>query len=862
MTQIETLSSVALSSPRFKRILGRIARASVLSDLPAVAGAQESLPSDPDWNFAILCCSALTGSSDHQAQDAVLRVTQACLVGDSEGGRREAAAVLLERLGNRPALRLAAGRGLIPDESWTDTPAPLQLDVIRRRLELTILAHGREVITANIFQRDFWTAAGSNEWLSVSAPTSAGKSFIVKRWMEEQARTRESFIGVYVVPTRALIEEVSGDLRADFGTAVAVHTLPWDAEVGSAAKEVYVLTQERLHLLQQRLPAFAPDIVFVDEAQKFGDGTRGVLLQQVIDEAIRRAPASQLIFASPLSENPELLLDGAPTTSASASLTSGMVTVNQNLLWANQVYGKPRQWQLRLILDGEPSEVGHFELTARPSPESKRLPLVAVALGGSRSGNVVYVNGAAEAEKTARQIYEALGEASDLSAVPEIAALRELSGTAVHPQFALQTVLARGVAFHYGNMPQLLRSEIERLFREGVLRYLVCTSTLLEGVNLPCRNLFVRGPRKGNGNKMTLADFWNLAGRAGRWGKEFQGNIVCVDTTNTDLWPNPPSRRVRQPLSRASDEVMSQPRRLQEYIEGGTPLATSKDVPELESVFSLMAARYAQGYGLASIAGLNVPISELAVLESSIGRALSNIELPANLLARHAGISPLSMDRLLRHFARSSNPERFLVAPPESRDAAQSYAAALALVTEFLGGSFGNDRRQLQLGILITQWVRGLPLSYLISDRLRFARRSGTPNVPALIREVMTDVEQYARFQAPKYLACYLDVLRYHLDSLGIATRDENFLDVSMMLELGVSRPTEVSLMSLGLSRTSVIALSEYIVEDDLSPERALSWLRVQDLESLPLPELVRREIRTRLEAQSKSDGLADETGS
>src|ERR1019366_7619849 len=86
-------------------------------------------------------------------------------------------------------------------------------------------------------------------------------------------------------------------------------------------------------------------------------------------------------------------------------------------------------------------------------------------------------------------------------------------------------------------MPTLLRSEIERLFKEGTIRFLVCTSTLVEGVNLACRTIVVRGPRKGRTKPMGPHDFWNLAGRAGRWGQDFNGNIVCVDTNRLGLWP-------------------------------------------------------------------------------------------------------------------------------------------------------------------------------------------------------------------------------------------------------------------------------------------------------------------------------------
>ena len=359
---------------------------------------------------------------------------------------------------------------------------------------------------------------------------------------------------MYLVPTRALIEEVGRELERELGRDVGVRTLPWDDEISTARKEVFVFTQERLHLLLQRDPALAVDLVFVDEAQKFGDDSRGVLLEQVLDELMQRSTATQVLFASPLSDNPELLLEGSPDGSDAVALAGQTVTVTQNLLWVNQVPRKTQVWDVDLVAGEETLPVGRVELPARPQPASKRLPLVAVALGRSASSNVVYVNGAAQAETTASQIYDALGAEADVSSDPRIEALRELCQKTIHGSYALAEVIQRGVGFHYGNIPLLVRTEVESLFRQGVLRYLVCTSTLLEGVNLPCQSLFVLGPERGRGNKMAASDFWNLAGRAGRWGQEFAGNIVCIDTVKEDKWPDPPRSRIRYPLVRATDE--------------------------------------------------------------------------------------------------------------------------------------------------------------------------------------------------------------------------------------------------------------------------------------------------------------------
>lgn len=829
---------------RFRDVVLGIARGSVLGDLAAISAAGQE--PEVDWGYALLCASALSSVPLRESQDAALRVATACLNSEVGPAVREAATVILERLGNRPSLSLAVTRALVDPDDWKIAPLPLQLDIIRRRMELTIPTSAGNPIAANQFQRDFWTAASTSTWLSISAPTSAGKSYIVKRWLEDQAGLGTTFKAVYLVPTRALIEEVSLDLVADLSDEVKVHTMPWASSIGDTTREVFVLTQERFHLLQQRFRDFTPDLVFVDEAQKFDDGARGVLLQQVLDENARRAPAAQVIFASPFTSNPEMLLDGAPPAARTRSLQSHTVTVAQNLLFATQVPRKPLQWTIDLIWDGEPVRCGTFVLPARPHPRSKRLPLVAVALGGATTGNVVYVNGAADAETAAKQIYEALGEGAETDD-EEIAALRELARTSVHPKYSLDEVLRRGVAFHYGNMPLLLKSEIERLFKNEKIRYLICTSTLLEGVNLPCRNLFVRGPRRGRGNIMTPGDFWNLAGRSGRWGKEFQGNIVCVDTDDQQQWPNPPRRRESQTISRASDRVLGDLSQLVRYIEEGTPLPTGGSDNLAEQVYSLLASRVVQGNDLSTIVGFPLDLDEARSLEAAVNASLQPLAIPGELIERHAGISPVSMQRLLDAFqGRDAN--SLVLPPPESSDALSSYSRAIAFVGEYLGGNWGVQARQTQLAMLIINWMRGLPLARIISSRITFELGRGNDNTPKFIRDTMNDVEQIARFQAPKYLACYQDLLRLYAASLGGPLPDHLDLDVSMMLELGVSRITEVSLMSLGLSRTTTTALATLIIEDTMTPLEALTWLEAQDLDSLDLPSLVRREIRSALE--------------
>ncbi|MCA1712568.1 MAG: DEAD/DEAH box helicase [Actinobacteria bacterium] len=863
MTAADALAAELVASDRFAREYGNAAAARVARDL--LGDEPGSAPPAVDWSYLMSCASVLALAEAERPLDAALRIMQTALV--AAGARpehRDAAAMLLDRIGNRPALDLAQARGIVGDRDLAQYPAPLRMDIVRSRLSLVVPSRDGASLPVSRFQRDLWTAVDSADWVSASAPTSAGKSMIVRRWFRElvdravaapQPRPRRF---VAVVPTRALVDEVGRALARELPRGVPVRTVPWDANAATAPIEVYVLTQERLHLLQQRFPALTTDLVFVDEAHKFGDGARGVLLHQVLDEAVRRNPKGQVVFASPLADDPQVLLDTAPSAATTAVVDSQAVTVTQNLLYANAVPGSPRTWTLELVLPSGPRALGRFELGSRPQPDGKRLPLVAVALGRRTGGNLVYADGAAIAERTARLIHDAVGPAADVSSDPDVAALIDLVRRTVSPRYGLATVLERGVAFHYGNMPQLVRAEIEELFRREKLRFLVCTSTLLEGVNLPCRSLFVRGPHRGRSTPMSPADFWNLAGRAGRWGMEFEGNVVCVDTADASRWPDVPRRRVRQRIRRETATVLADPAALLAYVAAGTPPAPPRR--ELEAVYSFLAARIANGVPLEDIPGLALAETARPAVAAAIADSLHGVQIPAPLLAKHAGLSPLSIQRLLDRM-RSARPESLLLALPEEQRAWESYARAFGLLAETMGAGFGVAGRQRMLGVLVVMWMQGRPLIQLVDNRLGYQASLPRPASPATtIRGVMEDVETVARFLAPKYLSCYVDVLRQHVTEIGrldlLAAMPD---DIYMLLELGVSTATEVSLLSLGLSRTSAVELFAHIADDTLTPVQCTQWLADHALDTLDLPELVRREIAQATESAAPPTQTPDE---
>jgi len=854
----------------FKERYQSLVITSVLSQFSAVEPYPAFQGLRPSWRYLLECASFLSTSVSGTCQDAALRIAQHCLASeDTPQLHKEAAGTILNQMANRPALKLASQKELLQSSFYHRLPVMSRLAWTRHGLENSIYLSGHSHISVNNFQKQFWNAVAANDWISVSAPTSAGKSYIIYRWIGDFLSKNHDAILIYLVPTRALIQQVESDLQSLLKTILkldfSITTIPDKKYISEGIPNILVFTQERLHIFLSRLDE-EPRIgaMVIDEAHKMGDNYRGILLQQVIERVIASNQTRRIIFASPLTSNPEILLSDAPKSLRTHPLHNDDVMVNQNVIWAKQVPRQTKVWELSFLIGDTPIPVGVIQLPYAPgTSSSKRLAILAYTIGISTGGNVVYVNRPSDAENVAELLYQLMGEEFNSKYQSELNALSDTVKSVIHKEYGLAKVVRRGIAYHYGNIPLLIRSEIERLFREGAINFLVCTSTLIEGVNMPCKNIFLRGPRKGarKVDIMKPADFWNLAGRAGRWGTEFQGNIFCIDPQREDLWHEgrAPRKREKYRIFRTTDSILKNADELIEFIEDGTPRNVAAKRPQLEYMTSyLMSALIREGSISNTPWANRISPETIDLLEQRLSTVRDNLSVSDDIVVRNPGISPIAMNSLYEYFCHRTHERRepietLLPCLPASDEADKVYTGVFARINKTLGQKFGYTNKQTYFyALLVALWMRGYPLSRLISSRIKKAKESEhTINLPGIIRETMNDVEQIARFEAPKYLSCYTDILRQHLEEEGRTDLTKELLDLNIFLEFGVSQMTQVSLMSLGLSRTSTVMLTESIVADDWTAGEVLEWLRKKEWEEIDIPPLVKREVKDILELHS-----------
>ncbi len=532
--------------------------------------------------------------------------------------------------------------------------------------------------------------------------------------------------------------------------------------------------------------------------------------------------------------NPEILLKMVNRYhSDSQSINTQFVAVNQNLLYVSKVNRKPKDWSVSLALPDSKIDLGVVKVKDRSTSELKRMILVSESISQRDGGTIIYSNGAAEAESLSLLLF---GSIEPIDITKNLAELIDLVGKTIHKEYDLCKVLEKGIAFHYGNMPLLIREEIERLFKIGEIKYLICTSTLLEGVNLPAKSIIIRKPRRGKNNPLTETDFWNLAGRAGRWGKEFSGNIICIDPHEWEIKPNPVKHK--QVIKKAIDDIEKISSDFLEYIDNN------------DSIKKNMTFEYAFGYYYCRYLSdkLNVGNKFQKNLYDKFSEFSESISLPSNIIYRNPSISPLLQQKLLDYFDKNIDDiENKIPVYPEDDDSYHDYIGFIGRI----GKTISSYPYQLNhtRAILVLNWMTGKPLAYIIKRSQEYwQEKDPDKQLNSIIRDVMEQIESFVRFEFAKDSSCYVDILRFFLTRENRKDLIERIPEVTLWLEFGVSQKTHLSFLSLGLSRSSTIEITErFITSTTMTPNEAKQWLVNFDFDSSNLSGIIIRDIKKTL---------------
>lgn len=405
----------------------------------------------------------------------------------------------------------------------------------------------------------------------VQMPTSAGKTKATELIIRSAFRALRTQTAIVVAPFRALCHEIANSLHEAFvEDGYAVNQLSdalqrdylktqTDSE-SDPEQKVLVVTPEKLLYAIRQDEGFLEGVglLIYDEAHQFDSGKRGVTYELLLTSIKRSTPVTtQSVLVSAVVGNADELAswlfgDEDRTVHDDARQSRRMIAYTS---FPSKVAGGLGQLRFRSAVEGQqdffvPRVISPVELMRRPKerktrvfPDQDNAASVALYLGLKLAMNgpvAIYSRLPASASKVAKEVVETLvrREADvtypvEFSDSVEVKRLHNLYTLNFGEDNNLSKAAALGVYVHHGETPHGIRLSLEHAMKESHIRFIACTSTLAQGVNLPIRYLIVNSSLVGP-DEITSRDFNNLIGRSGRAGMHEEGTIIFANPSIFD----------------------------------------------------------------------------------------------------------------------------------------------------------------------------------------------------------------------------------------------------------------------------------------------------------------------------------------
>ncbi|KAH9528174.1 activating signal cointegrator 1 complex subunit [Dermatophagoides farinae] len=219
----------------------------------------------------------------------------------------------------------------------------------------------------------------------------------------------------------------------------------------------------------------------------------------------------------------------------------------------------------------------------------------------------------------------------------------------------LNKFLLNGIGIHHAGMPRSERNIVEKLFSHGVIKVLVCTSTLAWGVNLPAHSVIIRGteyydPSQGSFVDIDMLDVMQIFGRAGRPQFDSDGDATIITTYE----------RLPHYLSMLTNQLPIESKflkRLVDNLNAEIVLGTVCNIREIVdwlkyTYLYIRMQRNPLEYGLKSIAAhdLGLIIDHLTGLAKSSAEQLDRAQMIRYNPEREATVDATHLGRIASHF--------------------------------------------------------------------------------------------------------------------------------------------------------------------------------------------------------------------
>lgn len=446
--------------------------------------------------------------------------------------------------------------------------------------------------------------------------------------------------------------------------------------------------------------------------------------------------------------------------------------------------------------------------------------------------SIIYCN---TVDKTIQTAIDFADQCSKIDS-EEIDEVIKLIDERIHHQYYLKKCLNKGIAYHFGGIPEEIKLRIENLYKQGLIKFLFCTSTLLEGVNLPAKNIFILSEKIGDGI-MSDIDFWNLAGRAGRLRKDISGNIFCVNLYNqSGYWKDAKNVNILrtkeiceikpQILSKQNDNLYKNIRNYFEQKSYSNKNLSNEKKKTIEMYGNILL--FHDSINNDSILKDRFVDSDKNYV-SLLKKTRNSLKVAPEILATSIDINIANQNKI----AISDVPNL-----PTSTKREDCLEVLTVLYEQYKwdetesGGRNPMIRHKNQLkyyAMLMESWINTKPLKVIIQksidyfynngdERDLYIRQEGklTPvkfdkgnefHINKLINNVVSDIENILRFKIKNYVSNYQALLKSkNKVDLGSA-------DWESYIEYGTTDNKTIEIQNLGFSRNIAIFLRNKYLE-------------------------------------------------
>ena len=399
----------------------------------------------------------------------------------------------------------------------------------------------------------------------IQMPTSSGKTTSVSLAIQSAFLSKRTSIVIVVAPFKALCKEILFDMEKFFAfdentTVTEFSDIPEPSEIELATselmvKKIFVMTPEKLAYILKHNTEIIKSInmIVFDEAHLFDDESRGTdyeLLLATINNYLR--PDAQKILVSAVIPNADMLnswinKDGVVVnnntikTSEKTIAFNTLILPNVNNAYSNLYFVEPNKnleeefYVPRVVQTKALNKVGRGK-KQRYFPDFKRKDDVGIYYAIKLIGNgsvAIFCSKKDKVNKILQRFIElkergiSLDDFYCLSDGVECSKIANLISEHLGENDLYNAAL-NGILGHHSGVPNGVKISEEYALKKSLVRCVVCTSTLAQGVNLPIKYLIVSSVYQSK-DIIKVRDFHNLIGRTARAGKETEGTIILTE---------------------------------------------------------------------------------------------------------------------------------------------------------------------------------------------------------------------------------------------------------------------------------------------------------------------------------------------